>query len=253
MRIRGSVAVVTGASSGIGAAAVARLSAAGAVVVAHGRDERRLGDLAGRTGAVPVVGDLSDPAEVSRLAKVALAVEGRIDIVVNNAGVGWAGSFARMPVEDVDRLVAVNLAAPVGLTRAVLPAMLDAGGGCLMFVSSIAARTGVCGEAVYAATKAGLDTFAESLRWEVAGTGVRVGVVVPAVVATPFFDRRGRPYLRRRPRPLPPGRVADALVGAIVRDEPERYTPPWLRLPVLIRAAAPGLYRRLAARYGGAY
>jgi short-subunit dehydrogenase len=96
-----------------------------------------------------------------------------------------------------------------------------------------------------------LDTFAESLRFEVRGRGVGVGVLVPGVVDTEFFARRGMPYARRRPRPLPASRVADALVRAILAGTAERYAPRWLRLPVAVRGAAPATYRLLANRFGG--
>ncbi|MEV0568156.1 SDR family NAD(P)-dependent oxidoreductase [Dactylosporangium sp. NPDC050588] len=250
MRIAGRVALVTGASSGLGWAAALRLADAGARLVLHGRDRRRLSALAGRTGGLPVQGDLADPQEADRLAAEARRLAGGVDILVNNAGVGWAGPFGGMTPPDIDRLVTVNLVAPVRLTRALLPAMCARGDGCVMFVTSIAGRTGVAGEAVYAATKAGLDTFAESLRLETRGSGVEVGVLVPGVVQTEFFRRRGRPYERSRPRPLPVDRVADLLVRAIVTGSAERYAPGWLRLPVAVRGAAPGLYRRLAARFG---
>jgi len=111
-------------------------------------------------------------------------------------------------------------------------------------------RLGVRDEAVYASAKAGLDVFAESLRLELAGTGVGVTVVVPGVVDTPFFARRGRPYRRRYPRPLPVARVADAILAAIEADRPEVYLPAWLRLPVAVRALYPAGYRRLTGRFG---
>ncbi|HKT03579.1 MAG TPA: SDR family NAD(P)-dependent oxidoreductase, partial [Rugosimonospora sp.] len=176
---------------------------------------------------------------------------GRVDLLVNNAGIGWAGAFDRMPAVDVHRLVAVNLLAPIELTRALLPGMLARRGGWVQFVGSIAGRTGVAGESVYAGTKAGLDAFAESLRLELRGTGVGVGVLVPGVVDTEFFARRGQPYRRRSPRPLPADQVAQALVRAVRRGSAERYAPRWLRLPVAVRGAAPGAYRLLAARFGG--
>jgi short-subunit dehydrogenase len=251
MRIRESVVLVTGASSGLGRATTERLAGAGARLIAHGRDEAALADLAARTGAVPLSADLALPGEADRLAQAALAVHGRLDIVVSNAGQGWAGQFADMPPGDLDRLIAVNLAAPVRLTRAVLPAMLAAGRGYLAFVGSIAGRTGVAGEALYAATKAGLDTFAESLRFELSGRGIGVGVFVPGVVDTPFFDRRGRAYQRSSPRPRPAPEVAAALVRMIETGRAEAYAPRWLRLPVAVRGALPGVYRGLAGRFGG--
>ncbi len=251
MRVSGTVALVTGASSGIGRASAVRLAAAGARVLAHGRAGDRLTELAEKINGVVLAADLAEQGAADLLAEAALSVAGRVDILVNNAGVGWAGPLVDMPVEEVGKLVAVNLAAPIALTRALLPQMLDRGTGYVMFVTSIAGRMGVADEAVYSATKAGLDIFAESLRFEVGGTGVRVGVLVPGVVRTPFFEHRGRPYQRRRPRPLPDGTVADALVCAIAAGRAERYVPAWLRLPVAVRGAVPGVYRRLGARFGG--
>jgi short-subunit dehydrogenase len=241
------VALVTGASSGIGQALAVRLVAAGARVFAAGRDEQAL---AAVSGATRLVADLVEPSAPERLARQVLGEAGRIDLLVNNAGAGGIGALAEQSPAVVDQLLAVNLQAPIQLTRAVLPGMLDRGRGRLVFVTSIAGRLGVREEAVYAAAKAGLDVFAESLRFEVAPRGIGVTVVVPGVVDTPFFDRRGRPYPRRRPRPLPAGRVADAMVIAIEAGRPEVYVPAWLRLPVALRAVVPGGYRRLAARFG---
>jgi short-subunit dehydrogenase len=127
--------------------------------------------------------------------------------------------------------------------------MLARGRGRIVFVTSIAGRTGVAGEAVYAATKAGVDAFADSLRFELHGTGVGVAVVVPGVVQTAFFERRGRPYGRTSPRPVPPDRVAAAVLRAVTTDG-DFYVPRWLRVPVALRGAAPGLYRALATRFG---
>jgi short-subunit dehydrogenase len=251
MRIAGAVALVTGASSGIGRATAIRLAEAGAQVIIHGRDRARLSALADKMGGTALIADLADPSAAHRLAQAALDIEGRVDIVVNNAGVGWAGPIDAMPARDVERIVAVNLTAPIELTKALLPAMRAKGNGYLMFVTSIAAHTGVSGEAVYAATKAGLDVFAESLRLELHGTGVGVGVLAPGVVDTPFFERRGRPYARDRPRPITAERVADVLVKAVAAGHAERYVPAWLRLPVAVRGVAPGFYRRLAQRFGG--
>ncbi|MEU4679238.1 SDR family NAD(P)-dependent oxidoreductase [Micromonospora sp. NPDC023737] len=249
MRLNGAVVLVTGASSGIGAAVVRRLSDAGSQVVAAGRDPDRLSRLAAETGATTLVTDLSRPHAGRELAERALARYTRVDVLINNAGVGWAGAFNGMADSLADELLAVNLRAPMELTRALLPGMCHRGGH-LVFVGSIAGRLGVNGEAVYAATKAGLDAFAQSLRMELACRQVAVSTVVPGVVDTPFFTRRGQPYRRRRPRPLPPDRVAAALTDAIANDRAEVYVPRWLRLPVAVRGLLPAVYRRLAARFG---
>ena len=246
----GRVALVTGASSGLGEAVAVALAGRGYRLVLHGRDTARLADVATRTGGTAVTADLAVPGGAERLAGAALDAEGRVDVLVNNAGAGWAGPFERMAAETSEGILAVNLAAPVALTRLLLPGMVEAGGGHLAFVTSIAGRLGVAGETLYAATKAALDAFAESLRLELRGTGVAVTVLVPGVVDTPFFVRRGAPYVRRRPRPLPPDRVAQALVRGIESGAADIYAPAWLRLPVAVRGAAPGLYRRLAGRFG---
>src|SRR5258705_13141605 len=162
--IQGQVALVTGASSGIGRATAQLLAAQGVRVIVHGRDQRALTELASRIHGVPVFADLSEPTGAQQLAERALAATGRIDILVANAGVGWAGPFGEMVAGDIDRLIAVNLTAPVRLTQALLPAMAERRSGYLAFVTSIAGRTGVAGEAVDAATKAGPDASDENLR-----------------------------------------------------------------------------------------
>jgi short-subunit dehydrogenase len=254
--LRGAVALVTGASSGLGTSCAQMLTARGARVLAHGRDEGALRKLAERTGAVPLVADLSAPRAGRDLAARAIAEAGRafgteqVDLLVANAGVGFAGPLSTMDEERPAALLAANLTAPIELTRALLPAMLDRRWGALVYVGSIAGRMGVAGEAVYAASKAGLDSFATSLRLELRGTGVQVGLLVPGVIATRFFERRGRPYGRIRPRPLAADVVAAALVRLIETGAAETYRPRWLGLPVAIRFSAPGLYRRLAGRFG---
>jgi len=246
MRLGGVTALVTGASGGLGAAVAEQLAAHGVDVYVHGRDPDRTGALAARVGGRAVLADLGAPAGVDQLAEAA----GAVDLLVLNAGEGYAGPFVQMPPARIEELVALDLAGAIRLCRLVLPGMLARGRGHLCFVSSIAGRTGVAGEAVYAAAKAGVDAFAESLRLELAGSGVGITVLVPAVVDTAFFARRGLPYQRRSPRPLPPDRVARALVSAIERDRPEVFIPAWTRVAPAVRALAPGTFRRLSARFG---
>lgn len=263
MRLNGAVALVTGASSGIGAATASALAAAGASVLLTGRDAARLADLARQTGGIALPADLAAPGEPAHLAAAALQAaqeapwsrpgtgdRGGIDILVNNAGLGWSGPLPDMPAAKITELMTVNLAAPIELTRLLVPGMIARGRGRVVFVSSIAGVTGVRGEAVYAATKAGLSIFAESLADELRGQGVRVSVIVPGVIDTPFFARRGRPYGRRRPAPIPAERVAAAVVAALERDRAVAFVPRWMRLPAWIHGAAPGTFRALAARFG---
>ncbi len=247
MRIAGAVALVTGASSGVGRATALALAARDASVLLHGRDADALADLARLTGGVTVVEELARSGAARSLAERA----GPVDILVANAGSGFAGDFSTMDEARIPELVAANLTAPMELTRLLLPGMRERRRGAVVYVTSIAGRMGVAGEAVYAATKAGLDIFAESLRFELRGTGVAVGVLVPGIVDTAFFARRGRPYGRQRPRPVPAERAAAQIVRLIERGRAEAYLPAWLSAPVAVRALAPGLYRRLAGRFGG--
>jgi short-subunit dehydrogenase len=250
VRLDGRTALVTGASAGIGAAIAERLAAAGVRTVVHGRDEQRTTAVARRIQGVPLIADLAVPGAAAGLAEAALGVHGRIDIVVVNAGVGWSGAFVEMGTTDIDDLVALDLLAPLQLVRRLLPPMLERNTGHVALLGSVAGRTGVAGEAVYAASKAALDVFAESLRLEVRGSGVAVSLTLPGVVDTGFFAARGRPYDRRRPRPVPATDVARALVDGIAHDRAEVWVPGWLRVAPAVRALAPGLYRRLAARFG---
>ncbi len=252
MRLDGAVALVTGGSSGIGAAAARALAAAGARPLIAGRDPARLQAVAQETGGLALAADLAAADGPAELAGAALdaARPGGIDLLVNNAGIGWAGPVDEMTSEQAARLIAVDLTAPIQLTRLLVPAMVARGHGHIVFVSSIAGATGVRGEAVYSAAKAGLACFAESIGHELAGRGVGVSVIVPGVIDTPFFERRGRPYDRRRPAPLPPQRVARALVGAVQRDQRVVFVPRWMRFPAWLHGALPGTFRRLAGRFG---
>lgn len=241
MRISGSTIVVTGASSGIGAATARGAARAGAKVILLGRDRTRLDAVAAETGGTPVVADLTGPEPV-RIAEP-------VDILINNAGFGYAGDVADMPDGRIPGLIDVNLTAPITLTRTLLPGMLERGRGHIVFVTSIAA-TGVRGEAVYSAAKAGAGVFADALRQEVGGHGVGVSTVLPGIVDTPFFERRGVPYDRPFPRPVTPERVAAEILLAVEHGRAEVYVPRWLGLPVRVKGALPGLYRALATRFG---
>ncbi|TWD18682.1 short-subunit dehydrogenase [Streptomyces sp. T12] len=243
-------ALVTGASSGIGAAVARRLSAEGWRLVLNGRDARRLGEVAAGASAAVFPEDLTRPAAERRLTGFALERVGRLDLLVACAGVGWAGDFTAMTRRSFDEVIEVNLVTTLRLVRQVLPHMVEAGSGRVVLVGSLAGSVGVRGEAVYSASKAAVAAFADALRYELRGTGVGVSLVVPGVVDTPFFEHRGTPYPRNRPRPVPPERVADAVWRAVSRGRDEVYVPGWLRLPARVRGAAPGLYRRLAATFG---
>jgi short-subunit dehydrogenase len=245
LRLRGASALVTGASSGIGAALAVRLAAAGCRPVLLGRDAARLEQVAQASGGRAVVADLATPSGLARGCELAAET----DLLVNNAGRGWAGELSTMPADDLASLVAVNLEAPLRLTRAAVPAMRARGRGHVAFVASIAV-VGVRDEAVYAATKAGLRAFAASLRYEVAADGVGVTTVLPGVVDTGFFHTRGRPYDRAVPRPIGADAVATALIRAVRRNRAEVFVPGWLGVAARLQGAVPATFHRLARRFG---
>lgn len=244
MKLDGSTVLITGASSGIGAATAGLLASMGARLLLSGRDEAALRRLPG----TPLTADLATERGIGAVAE--RAVTEHTDVLIASAGRGWAGPVVDMQPSDVDELVAVNLTANLHLAREVLPGMVERGRGHLVFVSSIAGHMGVADEAVYAATKAALLGFASSLRYELAGSGVRVSVLVPGVVDTAFFSRRGKPYDRVRPRPVPATRAARALVRAIERDREEVFVPAWLRMPARLHGALPGVVGPLQRRLG---
>ncbi|GHE89840.1 oxidoreductase [Streptomyces spiralis] len=247
----GGGALVTGASSGIGAAVARRLAAEGGWrLVLNGRDRARLEEVARGTSAVAYPADLCGPGAERRLAEFALDSVGRVDLLVAGAGIGWAGPFCTMPQPAIDEVFDVNVLATLHLIRLLLPHMVGQGTGRVVIIGSLAGTVGVRDEAVYSAAKAALGAFADAVRYELRGTGVGISHVVPGVVDTPFFDRRGVPYRRALPRPVPASRVADAVWEAVSRGRDEVYVPGWTRVPGRVRGAAPALYRRLAARFG---
>jgi short-subunit dehydrogenase len=255
MQVDGAVVLVTGAGSGIGRATAHLLAARGATVVAVGRDPGPLRDVADATGGTAVTEDLRDPGAADRVVAHARELHGRLDGVVANAGIGHAGAVADMTAGRVAALVDVNVRGTLLLARAAAGAFREqAADGDrrprgLVFVTSIAGAVGVPGESVYSATKAAVESFAVVLREELRADAVGVSTVLPGVVDTPFFDRRGVPYDRRFPRPMPPERVARAVVAALESGRPRTVVPRWLTVPAWLSVALPGPYRALARRF----
>jgi short-subunit dehydrogenase len=248
-----SVVLVTGACRGIGRATAELLAARGARVVAVARDEAALRELAGRTGATPLTADLRDPRAAADVVRRAREAHGRLDGVVANAGIGHAGAVADMTDEQVAALVDLNVRGTFLLARAAAQAFTEQAGDQrrrgIVFVTSIAGAVGVPGESVYSATKAAVESLAVVLREELRPVGVGVSTVLPGVVDTEFFARRGAPYDRRYPRPMPPERVARAVAAALESGRARTIVPRWLGLPAWLSAAVPGPYRALARRF----
>lgn len=245
MIISGARVLLTGASGGIGCALAVALSRRGAQLVISSRDPLKLDDAA-RVRATFVPADLTDEDQVRHLADQA----GEVDVLINNAGVGWYGNAAKMPCTDVRRLVEINMLAPLLLTRLLLPGMTARKNGHIVFVGSVAGHLGVENEAVYSATKAALRTYAEALRAEVRRQGIGVSVVSPGAVATKFFENRGAAYQRNWPPAIPATEVAEAVVHAVERSDKQVFVPHWLRVPTLLHDGLPAIYRGFANKFG---
>jgi NADP-dependent 3-hydroxy acid dehydrogenase YdfG len=217
----GRVAVVTGASSGIGAATAERLAAEGFDVVLAARRIDRLTALAERTGGRAVQLDVTDPTSVAAFA----AGLDRVDVLVNNAG----GAFDANPVADADldswqRTYDVNVLGTVRVTKALLPALRASGAGDLVFVGSTAGLVSYEGGASYTAAKHGVHTLAETLRLELVAEPVRVVEIAPGMVKTEEFslnrtqDQAKADAVYRGVRePLVAADVADCIAWAITR------------------------------------
>ncbi|EHH68912.1 putative short-chain type dehydrogenase/reductase y4eK [Gluconobacter morbifer G707] len=178
-------ALVTGASSGIGAAIVRRLSESGIKVHALARDAKRLEDLAKETGCVPHAVSVSDQAGLEALLS---GLE--IDVLVNNAGQSRTGNITKTTPEDIDALVDVNLRAVLQLTRLVVAGMIERDRGHIVNISSIAGHYAFAGgNTVYHATKAGVHSLSQQLRCDLFGRHIRVTEVSPARVETEVFGR----------------------------------------------------------------
>ena len=240
--------LITGGSSGIGAATARAFAARGFPVAVAGRDAVELKEVAADTGGIALPGDLRDQGVPQATVEAAADALGGLDVVVSNAGIGWAGPFAAMTEDEIDALLDVNLRAAAHLTRASLR-HLRPGRGHLVFVGSIAGVVGVAGEAWYSATKAGLAALAEVLRAELRGEDIGVTVVTPGVVDTPYFERRNVPYQRNYPRPVSAQLVADLIVDAVIRRRDEVVVPGWLMLPARLKGSFPRLYRLLESRF----
>jgi NADP-dependent 3-hydroxy acid dehydrogenase YdfG len=226
----GEVAIVTGASAGIGAATARELGRRGASVVLAARRVEELEahaqairDAGGEAMTIPT--DVADAAQVALLVERTVAALGRVDVLVNNAGANWSRQLAITSPDDVSGLVKVNLLGAMLMARAVLPRMLERRHGAIISVGSLAGRVAM--EPLYSASKYGLRGFSLALRRQLAGSGVSVSLVSPGNIDTAMTsDVQAR---------LPgPDLIATTIAELIVRPRREvvvprvHYTLAWL-------------------------
>jgi NADP-dependent 3-hydroxy acid dehydrogenase YdfG len=237
VEIENSVIVITGASSGIGAATARAASAAGARVVLAARRADRIQHLAGELGqAIAVPCDVTDQAQVGALVQAALDAFGRIDVLVNNAGQGLQATVEEISLSDLRAVLELNLIAPLAMMQAVLPAMRGRNAGSIVNVSSGTTFADVPGTGGYVASKIALERLSAIARNELEGTGIVVSTLIPFATSTEFLTsiRAGRAD-------------AEAMTAGADFDSPEQVAAAIL---ALIRSGATRM-DLVPAAYGG--
>jgi short-subunit dehydrogenase len=236
VNLGGRTALVTGATGGLGQAIARALARRGARLVLTARRAEVLEPLAKETGGRAVACDLADRGALERLVEEA----GAIDVLVANAGIPGSGRIESFTVEQIDRVLDVNLRAPMVLARLMCEGMAERGGGQIVFVSSLSGKAGTAGTSVYAATKFGLRGFAQGLREDLRPRGIGVSTVFPGFIrdAGMFHDSGAKlpGYVGTKT----PEDVASAVVSAIERDRSEvDVAPLGMRLGTAVAALAP--------------
>lgn len=223
MDFTGQGAIVTGGASGIGRSTVLALADAGAEVYFADIDDESASEVA-ETAAKQGGGaeffhvDVTDEAAVEAFAEAVLKRAGHIDVLVNNVGAAANQPFIDSTPKAWERDVAINLLGPIRMTHAVLPAMVEAGRGKIVNVSSDAGRVGSTGETVYAGAKGGVIAFTKSLAREVARNRINVNCVCPGPTDTPFLSSRDEKFRTALARAIPfrrfarPEEIADAIL-----------------------------------------
>ena len=209
--LTGQVALVTGASSGLGRATAIALAAAGADVAPVARSEENLRETADAVAAsgqraLPLPLDLADSAAAASAVTATVDAFGRLDVLVNTAGTDVPGPAEELALDDWDRVLAVNLRAPFALAKATFPHMRRAGRGTIVNVSSVAGKRGWANASAYCASKFGLTGLTQSLAAEGRAHGIRACVLYPGGMATDWG--RWTPEARTADRPAPPPREA---------------------------------------------
>ena len=228
--VSGKRVLVTGGSSGIGAALAVALARSGATVGISARRTERLSEvLAECRGHSPASqmweADLSDPAAADRLAHEATAGLGQVDVLVNCAGMPKRRHVTRLDAATVELVMQVNYLSAARLTLALLPGMLERGEGRIVNISSVAATLSSPGEAAYSASKAALAVFSESMAVDLWDTGVKVMIVYPGVVDTELFQLPDNDPLMGGVEAIPVEDAVEAILDGLARDALQIYVP----------------------------
>jgi short-subunit dehydrogenase len=225
-----TVALVTGASSGIGAATARALAERGATVALVARRADRLEAVATECrahapGCRAFPADLGDPEHAADLARRIDDQLGPLDVVINNAGIPMRRPADRLTMTEVTRVMTVNYLAPVAITLALLPRLLERRAGTIVNISSLGGRLGITHESAYSGSKFALAGFSESLAADLYGTGVAVRLVLPGAIDTEIWDQPGNDPADYDGPLVPAAEIADGIVACIASDRFEHYLP----------------------------
>jgi short-subunit dehydrogenase len=242
------VAVVTGGSSGIGAAVARALRGRGWDCVLLARREERLRQLAEELGAEWELCDVGDREAVERVAGAVVQRNPRISLLVNNAGTPGRGTFLRATDEKIEEVTRTNSLGGVWCLRAFLPALEAAAPSDVVNVVSVAGTVAAGSGGPYTSSKHAQLAFSRSVAAELRPRGVRVHTILPGFVETEGFPQRTRFGARLSRLVVEPELVADRVLAALDRDRREVFVPRWYRIAPLAQALAPGLVARVASR-----
>jgi short-subunit dehydrogenase len=248
----GKIILLTGASSGIGYVTAQAFARRKAIVVAVARREERLRQLIDECrGDSPrstyIAGDLGKREFAEHIVDETIRRHGRIDVLINNAGVALHKQIYHMAIEEAERVMDINFTACVWTTMAAIPHLLRAGGGTIVNVSSFAAKVTPPREAIYAASKAALNSFSEGLWNDLRGSNIHVALINPGPIDTEIWEKDHEPgaYDGRK---YPPQIIADAIFEAIERKRYEMTVPK--RNPALVTARFLRLFLPSVLRFG---
>jgi len=224
------IALVTGASSGIGAATARELATRGMTVGLVARRQSRLAEvLADCQAHAPAsrmwVADLSDPDAAAELALRAWDEFGVIDVLVNNAGIPMRKRIPNIKASDVERVMRINFLSSTAMTLALIPRMLERASGTIVNVASIAGRFGVTTEAAYSASKFAMCGWSEAVAADLAGSGVKVRLVLPGTIDTELWDQPDNDPPLYRGDLVPAAETARGIADAIDDDRFEHFLP----------------------------
>ncbi|MHB8318498.1 MAG: SDR family NAD(P)-dependent oxidoreductase [Acidimicrobiales bacterium] len=224
------IAIVTGASSGIGASTARLLAEAGTTVALVARREARLNEVLKECApcapnSAVFAADLSVPSDAAELAVGIWEHFGHVDVLVNNAGIPMRKPVTRLEMSDVEHVMTVNFFSPVAMTLALLPRMIERGSGVIVNVSSLGGRLGIMTEAAYSSSKFALAGWSEAVSADLADTGVRVRLVLPGAIDTEIWDQPGNDAPLYSGPLVPADEVGAGIVASIDSDEFEHYLP----------------------------